>query len=217
MRTFIASASVLAFAATVFACTGNATDDSTPADQGSEQDVKAAKNALAGSWKIESASENMTSDLAYDFNANGTFSRQVRKILNGMFLPGHEPTTTQSGTYTIDASKKQVTLHIDSPSDIEETFSYNVQPGKVLNGVFLPGHAPNSQTVLSLTGVPAPMSNIAFPTLKYDLVSSVGKVGAGEGESCGGFAGIQCQDGLVCKTSASCCDIPGTCVKAAAE
>jgi hypothetical protein len=213
MRTVIASAAVLAFAASVFACSGSASDEGDPtADQGTEQDIKAAKNALAGSWKIETGSENLTSDLSYDFNANGTFSRTVRKILNGMFLPGHEPTTTETGTYTINASKKQVTLHVNG---LSETYSYDVQPGKVLNGIFLPGHAPPpSATVLSLTGVPAPMSNIAFPTLKYDLVGAVGKVGAAEGENCGGFAGIQCADGLVCKTSAACCDIPGTCVKA---
>jgi hypothetical protein len=198
MRTVIASAAVFAFAATVFACSGSADDAANPTDQGTEQDIKSAKNALQGSWKIEAASENLTSDLSYDFDANGTFSRQVRKVLNGLFLPGHEPTETQSGTYTVDTVKKQVTLHIDSPNETEETYSYNVQPGKVLNGIFLPGHEPPpSHTVLSLTGVPAPMSHIAFPTLKYDLV---GTVGAAEGESCGADVAIrkECAAGLTC-------------------
>jgi hypothetical protein len=37
--------------------------------------------------------------------------------------------------------------------------------------------------------------------------------GAGQGEACGGVAGIQCQAGLSCVTPSTCCDQMGTCQK----
>jgi hypothetical protein len=214
MRTIAAFATVLSLSAAVFACSGgSAQDGSGSPAQGPEQDVTNAKNGIVGSWQVEDASKNLGPNLSYEFRSDGSFTRQARKVLNGLFLPGHEPTQTESGTYTVDIDKKQVTLDVTSPRTYSETLAYAVQPGRVLNGIFLPGHEPPpSNTVLSLTGVPAPLSHIAFPTIKYDLVITT--PGRGEGESCGGLAGLKCQDGLVCEGT-MCCDVPGVCKRAA--
>ena len=214
MRTLSAFATVIALSVTVFACAGN-TDDSSNApadnvDQGPEQDITSTKNQLQGSWAIDDASKNLSSEVSYEFNANGSFSREVLKVLNGVLISGApRPTERQSGKYTVDAVKHQVTLNITSPRVMSETKSYEYLGGRILNGVFLPGHAPSGHPTLTLTGIAAPMSHVAFPSIKYNQAVTVG----GEGATCGGFVGLPCQAGLVCKAAASCCDMPGVCVK----
>ena len=220
MRTIAAFASIAALTLTVFACT-NSTEDTSNAsdgnvDQGNEQDITSTKNQLQGSWKIDAASKDESSVVSYEFNANGSFSREVNKVLNGVLVAGApRPTEHQAGKYTVDAAKHIVTLHISTPNEQTETLAYGITPGRVLNGVFLPGSEPNTHPKLNLTQqVPCEpgtaCSHIAFPTITYDQATAVGA----EGSTCGGFVGLPCQAGLVCKLAASCCDMPGTCVKA---
>lgn len=218
MRTIIAFATIVALTATVFACSSSQDDSNANdhADQGTEQDIVSTKNQLQGSWKIDAAAANLSPDVSYEFNANGSFSREVNKVLNGVFLPGApRPTEHQAGKYTVDASKHLVTLHISTPHVLTETLSYAYSGARVLNGVFLPGHEPSTHPTLTLTqGVPClpgtACSHIAFPAIKYNQTASVG----GEGSTCGGFVGLPCAAGFVCKAAATCCDMPGVCVKA---
>ena len=214
MRILTAFAAVLALSVGVVACAADTSDDpSTPSDNvdtGPEQDIVTTKNQLKGSWTIDKASADYSSDVSYEFNANGSFSREVNKVLNGVLIQGApRPTEHQSGKYTVNASKHEVTLKITSPRAFTETLSYDYVAGRILNGVFLPGHAPDTHPTLTLTGIAAPGSHVAFPAIKYDQATSVGA----EGATCGGFVGLPCQSGLVCKAAASCCDMPGVCVK----
>ncbi len=214
MRTAFALVAV-ALATTVFACSSAPEDSDSAAadgnvDQGDEQDITSTKNQLKGSWDVSAASKDLTSVVSYEFNANGTFSREVNRILNGVLLPGSpRPTENQKGRYTINASKHLVTLHITSPREMTETLAYEYKPGRVLNGVFLPGHEPSNRPTLTLTQQAAPRSHVAFPSIVYNQAVDVG----GDGATCGGFVGLPCAPGYHCVAAAACCDLPGRCVK----
>ena len=128
--------------------------------------------------------------------------------------PGQVPVKAKC-TVNAEGAKHLVTLHISTPHVLTETLSYAYSGAHVLNGVFLPGHEPSTHPTLTLTqGVPClpgtACSHIAFPAIKYNQTASVG----GEGSTCGGFVGLPCAAGFVCKAAATCCDMPGVCVKA---
>lgn len=178
MRTLFAFAAVALFALPVVACTASTDDSSSDptnaVDQGDEQDITSAKSNLKGSWTISDGSKDLTQILAYEFRPNGEFTRDSWRVLNGVMINGGSGTMTtrDSGRYTINTKTSEITLHITSPIKSEETVKFEYTPGKILNGVFLPGHAPDTRAHLTLTEQPAPRSHVAFPALKFDRAES---------------------------------------------
>lgn len=156
----------------VVACAVQSNDDaSDPAsDQGSEQDITAAKKNLLGSWTIGKDSKALTMTLAYEFRPDGTFWRDDTRVLNGFFINGPPPPTRTTGRYTVHAHT--LTLHIDSPQPATEELSYEYTAGRILNGVFLPGKEPDTRAHLTLTQQPAPGSHVAYPALTFDRADS---------------------------------------------
>lgn len=170
------SAAFIAFS--VFACAASSSDESdTPqgdnADQGNEQDITAAKSVLKGSWTISTDSKNLTSSVAYEFRPGGEFWRDDNRILNGVMVKDAPPPVQRtSGTYVVNTTKKTITLHITHPIESTEVVKYEYKAGKVLNGMFLPGHEPDTRATLTLTQQPAPMSHVAFPALEFKAADS---------------------------------------------
>jgi hypothetical protein len=117
---------------------------------------------LLGSWKVADEAS------AFNFRPNGTYFRDEARILNGIFLGGR-PTTRVSGGVKFNAARKVMTLSDNT------SYRYEYKPGKIFNGVFLPGSEPAA--TLKLTrfydakpgqAVPA----IVFPTVEYRKVDS---------------------------------------------
>jgi hypothetical protein len=178
MRTIAALATAVSLALTIAACAADASDDSNVpqgdnADQGNEQDITTAKSVLKGSWTISTDSKNMTSSVAYEFRPSGEFWRDDNRVLNGVMVKDAPPPVQRtSGTYVVNTTKKTITLHITSPINSTEVVSYDYKAGRVLNGMFLPGHEPDTRASLTLTQQPAPMSHIAFPALVFKSADS---------------------------------------------
>ena len=177
MRTLIGVAASALFAVSIGACSSASQDDGTPqgdaVDQGTEQDLTSARSELKGSWTIADGSKDLTSTVAYEFRPNGEFWRDDNRILNGVLVNGApRPVERTSGTYTINTSKHQLTLHVTSPIKATEVLSFEYTAGKILNGVFLPGKAPDTRAKLTLTEQPAPMSHVAYPALDFDHADS---------------------------------------------
>jgi len=178
MRSLAALVAALALALPVFACSGSDSTVDDPAaddnvDQGDEQDITAARNQLKGSWTISKDSEELTSVRAYEFRPNGEFFRDSFRVLNGVLINGApRPVARDSGRYTVNTRTHMITLHVSSPFKSDEKLAYEYTAGRVLNGVFLPGHAPDGNSHLTLTQQPAPMSHVAFPALKFDHADS---------------------------------------------
>src|SRR5947209_296558 len=134
MRFFTSFAIAMSLVAPA-ACTSSTNEDSNSGDQGSEQDLTAAKTQLKGSWTISDASKALTSEVAYEFRPNGQFFRDGNRVLNGIFLPGAAPPVSrQSGTYTVNTVKHQITLHVTSSLEVTEVVNFEYTPGQVLNG-----------------------------------------------------------------------------------
>ena len=172
MRTHTAFAAALILGLSVFACAGN-TSSSDGAAQGPEQDIKSGRSPLVGAWTISSDSAGYTSSIAYVLRPNGEFWRDDNRVLNGVFVNGApHPVQRATGTYTVDTDAQTITFHETSPMTFDQTMSYSYQAGRVLNGMFLPGHEPDTHAHLTLTGIAAPGSNVAFPALKYDSADS---------------------------------------------
>jgi hypothetical protein len=157
----------------ILACSANnnqSGDFGDAADQGSEQDLTAAKGQLKGSWTIDPASQSLTPTLAYEFRPDGTFWRDDGKVLNGLAVKGDPAPARTTGHYVVNTRKRALTLHLDS-GDVE-VLLYNYA-GRVLNGVFLPGPLQSApEAHLTLVEQAPPMSNIQFPALKFDHASS---------------------------------------------
>jgi hypothetical protein len=172
MRSWLA----LALTLSVVACGSAGSDDAAPqGDQGDEQDITSTKSHLKGSWTITDDSKALTSTVAYELRPNGEFWRDDNKIFNGVMVKGApQPVARTSGHYTIDTSKKTISFHVDAgpQKGLVEELSYVFEAGKVLNGVFLPGHEPDTRAHLTLTGIAAPGSHVAFPALKFALADS---------------------------------------------
>jgi hypothetical protein len=209
-------ATALAFS--VFACSGTSEDAAGPSDnsaQGPEQDITSTTSQLEGSWTIDKNSEQLSSVVSYKFDASGTFSRDVNQILNGVFVGnGRPPPQHQTGTYTVDTVKHVLTLNVTAPRTFTEVVSYAYTPARVLNGMFLPGKEPSTAARLTLTGIAAPGSMIAYPAITYDKQedqsgsssSSSGSSTSGGtssgGVTCPGFLPQNCQ---VCADGSSQC------------
>ena len=177
MRTLTAFATALAVSLSIVACGASAQDDSSAddnSDQGDEQDITAAKAQLKGSWTIDDSSSELSSTVAYDFRPNGEFFRDSNRVLNGVLVAGApQPVQRETGRYTVNARKHTLTLHVTSPTTYDETLSYVYTAGRILNGVFLPGKEPPAENAtLTLTGIAAPGSHVAFPSIKYDHAAS---------------------------------------------
>ncbi|HEY8074967.1 MAG TPA: hypothetical protein VIF62_12675, partial [Labilithrix sp.] len=90
---------------------------------------------------------------------------------NGVLVKGApQPVQRFAGHYTVDATKHTIAFHIESPAEQKgtvETLSYTFEASRVLNGVFLPGKAPDTRAHLTLVGIPAPGSHVAYPAIKY--------------------------------------------------
>jgi hypothetical protein len=173
MRT-VSIVSALALAASVFACSSASSDGS--ADQGSEQDVTAAKVQLTGSWVVDTASAEETSVVALELRPNGDFWRDENQILNGVMIGNApRPVHRDTGTYSVDTSAHTVTLTYKPAGEdesVSETMHYAYKAARILNGMFLPGQEPNMNATLTLTGIAAPGSHIAFPAIQYDQQDS---------------------------------------------
>jgi hypothetical protein len=168
MRTQILLTVGMMVSLSVAACSG--TDGaSNEAVSGDDQDITAAQ-AIHGSFVLEGDTKG-----AYDFRPDGHFTRDTFKVLNGVFLPGHEPSNLvrDGGTYKFDAKKHVLTLHVTEglfPGD--ESFEYKYEPGRILNGVFLPGHEPTSTATLVLTAIPSHPSLPAMVPMTFKSVES---------------------------------------------
>jgi hypothetical protein len=170
MRILTSVAAAFALSVSVFACAA-AQDESAGNEDRSSEDIVAAAPQLEGSWTIDDASAKLSSTIAYDFRPNGEFFRASNRVLNGIFPQGGPPPVLrESGTYAVDKVKHLLTLHITAPRALTEVLAYEYKPAPVMNGMFIPGHEPKA--TLTLNGVPAPGSQLAFPAIKYDQASS---------------------------------------------
>jgi hypothetical protein len=119
----------------------------------------AAASEVKGAWTLQN---DVTSVTAIVVNSDHTFFRANTPVLNGMFLPGHEPgAVRETGTWSISAAKGTMTF---KTAQGEEAYTFTFTKA-VLNGMFLPGHEPKDR--LELRGIPAKGSQIAFPTQEY--------------------------------------------------
>ncbi len=170
MRYLTAFASAFSLAFTVVAC-GSAQDADATQSAAVDQDMTAAKSELVGSWTITDASKDLTSSVAYELRPNGQFWRDDNRILNGVLVNGApRPVQRTTGHYTVDADKNTITFRVESPAEqkgVVEVLSYTFEAGKILNGVFLPGHEPDTRAHLTLQGIPAKGSHVAFPAIVY--------------------------------------------------
>ncbi len=203
-RNPVASLALAALAAAAVACSAASPD---AGDQAAEQDISAAATQIVGSWTIDASSAGLSSTVAYDFRPDGSFFRDSKRILNGIFLPGaRPPLKRESGTFTVSKSKGLVTLHIDSPAPATEVLAYVYTPAKILNGVCITDACAAHPATLALTEQPAPMSHVAFPTITYDHADSYCTSNA----DCGADAPTCNTDTSTCRTG--CIDVIA-CVK----
>jgi hypothetical protein len=176
MRSIFIAASAIALSFSVFACSAASEDTSDTQDQGTEQDLSAAKKNLIGSWTITDKSADYSSSVAYELRPNGEFWRDDNVILNGVMVNGAAPPVKRTtGTWTVNASKHTISFHVETPAEnkgLIETLAYTYEPGKILNGVFLPGSEPDTSAHLTLTGIPAKGSQIAYPAVVYAQADS---------------------------------------------
>jgi hypothetical protein len=119
---------------------------------------------VKGAWTLQN---NMTSIQAIVLNGDRTFFRANARILNGVMIGGGGSNLErETGTWSISATKHTLTFHTGQG---DEVYSYTYKQA-IMNGVFLPGHAPKD--TLEIQGIPAPMSHIAYPTLEYGRADS---------------------------------------------
>jgi hypothetical protein len=138
---------------------GGAPSDSSGSDDDAVTSASDEKN-VQGVWTLQN---DVTSIKAIVLNPDHTFFRANAKPLNGVFINGAGPGfDRETGTWSLSHSKHTITFNTDNGPDV---LSYTFTPAHVLNGVFLPGHEPKDK--LELRGIPAPGSQIAFPTQEY--------------------------------------------------
>jgi hypothetical protein len=173
--------SVLALGAFTFvaACAVSSPASDGSVEEGSAQDLTAGKLNLSGSW-VRSAGEfgGFGSKGLY-LGPNGEFFQDTQAILLGVMT--HPPKAERAtGSYTIDRSKKTLTLSYPETSD-KVTYRYDFTPAHIILGVFTAGSSPPAGSVakLALTrqvnaeeGSGAATSQIAFPTENYELAPS---------------------------------------------
>jgi hypothetical protein len=173
MRIFASLAIAATLACGVFACSAAPDESAEPSAPSGEQDLTTVSADLLGSWTIDDSTAGVGTTIAYDFRPNGAFFRDSNRVLNGIFLPGApHPVLRETGTYSVDPVARRITLHVAGSQAVlahTEVLAYAYKP-VVMNGVFLPGHAP--KPTLTLTRQPAPMSQIAFPSITYDKADS---------------------------------------------
>jgi hypothetical protein len=169
--------SVLALSAFTFlaACAVSPTDDASN-PEGSAEDLSAGKAQLTGSWVRAAGQFGGFGSKGLYLGPDGQFFQDTQGILLGvMTSPPKDQRST--GTYTVNASKKTITLDYAHGSD-KVTYHYDFTPAHILLGVFAPGTGPTPGVAkLALTrqvtseGGPA-TSQIAFPTEIYELAPS---------------------------------------------
>jgi hypothetical protein len=112
---------------------------------------EASASDLLGSWVSNSSLEE-----AHVLHADGSFVRDRKAVVNGLFLPGAEPPPFRrdQGTYSVDTDAQTLTLNIDDAFAPEVyDYTYEAAP-RVLNGVFLPGAEPTAKLKLVLERTP---------------------------------------------------------------
>jgi hypothetical protein len=172
--------SVLALGAFTFvaACAVSPSDsDGASVEEGSAQDLSAGKLNLSGSWVRSAGEFGGFGSKALYLGPNGRFFQDAAPILLGVKVPA--PTNNRStGSYTIDTSKKTLTLSYPATSD-KVTYHYDFTPARIILGLFAPGSSPPvggvaklalTRQVKSEGGAAA--SQIAFPTETYELAPS---------------------------------------------
>jgi hypothetical protein len=147
------------------ACSGEDPSAAAPVDapdQSTEQDLTATRSQLSGgAWAATDGSTR-----SYTFKTNGTFSREVPRILNGVLINGApHPTRTETGRYSLSTAKKRLTLYPEGGD--KEVYAFDYTPQRILNGVFVQGHTPDTRPTLVLTLQPAPLSHVAYPSETY--------------------------------------------------
>ena len=126
------------------------------------QEVVAATANLKGSWVLQGDGKE-----AIELRPDGSFFRDRTRILNGVFLPGHEPGMIRDqGTFKVSGN----TLDLSITKGQHEVFWFTYKAAPILNGVFLPGKEPSAALVL--TRQPAPGSHVAFQPETFKLASS---------------------------------------------
>jgi hypothetical protein len=157
------------------ACAVSSTDGGSDAE-GSAQDLSSKHVRLDGSWVRASDEFGGFGRRALYLGPDGKFFQDSQGILLGVMTnPPKDPRST--GTYTIDTSKKTLTLAYPHEGD-EVTYHYDYMPARIILGVFAPGSTPPTgpaklaltRQVTSQAG--SAVSQIAFPTETYIFASS---------------------------------------------
>jgi hypothetical protein len=153
----------LVLSVSAVACSSASPDGNSGASSEDALSSGSEASKVKGAWTLQN---DLTSVKAIVLNGDHTFFRANARILNGVMIGNASNLERQTGTWSLSATKHTLTFHTDGG---DQVFSYTYKPA-IMNGVFLPGHAPKDK--LEIQGIPAPMSQIAFPTLEYARADS---------------------------------------------